>query len=307
MIKLQQIEYHYPRHPLLFDGINLEIARGALFGLLGPNGAGKTTLISLMTGQRQPSSGEVSINGASYSKARSQILQKLAHIPQEYAFYPQLSVLENLQFFSSLYPKQGRQRAQLIDRALQMTGLTDQAKRLAKHFSGGLKRRLNLAIGLLNEPELIFLDEPTVGIDPQSRHFILQSIKALNKAGSTIVYTSHYMEEIEQLCDQVAIIDHGKILVHGPLQQILQSAPLLTIELQPFAEQSRVMQLRQAVESRGLKLIEQTISGHPKQQGEIAELLKTLHDLGFTVINLGYGKHTLEKLFFELTHTQLRD
>ncbi|MCG7987053.1 MAG: ABC transporter ATP-binding protein [Candidatus Thiodiazotropha weberae] len=307
MIKLQQIDYHYPHHPPLFEGVNLAIAKGSLFGLLGPNGAGKTTLISLMTGQLQPAAGEIEIDGQSYPTQRTSILQKLAHIPQEYAFYPQLSVLENLQFFASLYANQARNRAGLIEQALALTGLTEQRERLAKHFSGGLKRRLNLAIGLLNKPQLIFLDEPTVGIDPQSRHFILQSIRELNKAGSTIVYTSHYMEEIEQLCDQVAIMDHGRILVHGPLRQILKRDPQLIVELGPISDQNRYTQLGNALQAKGFNLSELTISGHPKDQTEVSELLQTLASLNLSVINLSYGKHTLEKLFFELTQTHLRD
>ncbi|MEW8624661.1 MAG: ABC transporter ATP-binding protein [Candidatus Thiodiazotropha sp.] len=307
MIELQQIDYHYPDHPPLFEGVSLAIAKGSLFGLLGPNGAGKTTLISLMTGQLQPVAGEIEIDGESYPAQRTSILQKLAHIPQEYAFYPQLSVLENLQFFASLYPQPASNRARLIEQALALTGLTEQREKLAKHFSGGLKRRLNLAIGLLNEPQLIFLDEPTVGIDPQSRHFILQSIRELNRAGSTIVYTSHYMEEIEQLCDQVAIMDHGKILEQGPLRQILKRDPQLTIELAPVTDKNQYAQLSKSLQTKGFSLSEQTISGYPKDQAEIGELLQTLASLNLSVVNLSYGKHTLEKLFFELTHTHLRD
>ena len=307
MINLQHIEYHYPQHPPLFKGLNLDIARGSLFGLLGPNGAGKTTLISLMTGQLTPTRGEVRIADATYRKERSGILAKLAYIPQEYAFYPQLSVLENLHFFASLYPGRKRERAQQIQRALELTGLADQAKRLAKHFSGGLKRRLNLAIGLLNKPELIFLDEPTVGIDPQSRHFILQSIRELNKAGSTIVYTSHYMEEIEQLCDVVAIMDHGRILEHGPLNRVLEKRPLLKIELDLKNHPTAAERLEASVKALGLSLAQETVTGYPKHEAEIAELLRTIESEGVPVVNLSYGKHTLEKLFFELTHTRLRD
>jgi ABC-2 type transport system ATP-binding protein len=307
MIKLQQIEYHYPQHPPLLEALDLAIARGSLFGLLGPNGAGKTTLISLMTGQLQPLAGEVVIDGKHYPEQRASILEKLAHIPQEYAFYPQLSVQENLQFFASLYPDKRRNRNQLIDQALTLTGLKQHQDKLAKHFSGGLKRRLNLAIGLLNKPQLIFLDEPTVGIDPQSRHFILQSIRELNKAGSTIVYTSHYMEEIEQLCDQVAIMDHGKILVHGSLRQILKQDPQLNIELEPIVDKQLYQQLSDSLQAQGYQLSEQTISGQPKDQSEVNELLQKLALQNLSVVNLSYGKQTLEKLFFELTQTHLRD
>jgi ABC-2 type transport system ATP-binding protein len=307
MISLQHIDYHYSQHAPLFSNLNLEIPKGCLFGLLGPNGAGKTTLISLMTGQRTPTAGKVRIDGTSYREDRYAILNKLAHIPQEYAFYPQLSALENLQFFSGLYSGSKRQRAQQIEKALTLSGLSDQAHRLAKHFSGGLKRRLNLAIGMLNQPKLVFLDEPTVGIDPQSRHFILESIRELNQAGSTIVYTSHYIEEIEQLCNEVAIIDHGDILVHGPLHQVLEKRPLLQVTLDLSDHSDKTEQLAREVAALGFNLTQQTLSGYPKTEQGITELLQLIEAKSIRIVNLSYGRHTLEKLFFELTQTHLRE
>ncbi|MET0068364.1 MAG: ABC transporter ATP-binding protein [Candidatus Thiodiazotropha sp.] len=307
MIRLQQIEYHYPQHPPLFSGLDLEIPQGSLFGLLGPNGAGKTTLISLMTGQRTPQGGEVRIDGLDYRTQRAAILNRLAHIPQDYAFYPQLSALENLQFFAGLYPEMKRQRAAQIARALETTGLTEQAGRPAKHFSGGLKRRLNLAIGLLNQPRLIILDEPTVGIDPQSRHFILASIRALNEGGCTIVYTSHYMEEIEQICSRVAIIDHGRILEQGPLDQILGKHPLLRIDLDPQTPEVQLQPLLESLAAQGLERSGHVISGHPGNIDALPVLLQRLRERDIRVSGLSYGKQTLEKRFFELTQTHLRD
>ncbi|MET0029455.1 MAG: ABC transporter ATP-binding protein [Candidatus Thiodiazotropha sp.] len=307
MIRLQQIEYHYPQHPPLIRGLDLEIPRGSLFGLLGPNGAGKTTLISLMTGQLSPDAGQVLIDGLDYPHHRITILNRLAHIPQDYAFYPQLSALENLQFFAGLYPDMRQQRARQIDRALQITGLTDQARRPAKQFSGGLKRRLNLAIGLLNQPRLIFLDEPTVGIDPQSRHFILASIRELNQAGCTIVYTSHYMEEIEQLCDRVAIIDHGRILEQGTLSELLGKHPLLRIDLDPQTPEEQLHWLEAELSRFGLERSRHIISGQPNGIAELPTLLRQLDQRQIRVTGLSYGRQDLERRFFELTHTHLRD
>ncbi|MET0089804.1 MAG: ABC transporter ATP-binding protein [Candidatus Thiodiazotropha sp.] len=307
MIQLQHIDYHYPQNPPLFNGLNLEVAQGSLFGLLGPNGAGKTTLISLMTGQLTPHGGEVRIDGLDYRTHRNAILNSLAHIPQDYAFYPQLSALENLQFFAGLYPEMREQRTQQIDRALEITGLTDLARRPAKQFSGGLKRRLNLAIGLLNQPRLIFLDEPTVGIDPQSRHFILASIRKLNEAGCTIVYTSHYMEEIEQLCDRVAIIDHGRILEQGTLSELLGKRPLLRIDLDPRTPEEQLHRFEADLTRLGLKRTQHVISGHPAGIAELPTLLRQLEEAQIRVTGLSYGRQDLEKRFFELTHTRLRD
>jgi ABC-2 type transport system ATP-binding protein len=306
MIKLESISFSYPNQAELFDQLDLQIAKGSLFGLLGPNGAGKTTLISVMTGQIKPKSGKVSIDGASYSDRRSTILQKLAHIPQEYAFYPQLTAQENLAFFASLYPGSNN-RAENIRQAIELTGLEEHAHRPAGQFSGGLKRRLNLAIGLLNRPELIFLDEPTVGIDPQSRHFILQSIRQLNEQGATIVYTSHYMEEIEQLCDRVAIMDHGRILVEGPMGEILEQKSALHLELDLSQHQDKVSELVPRIEQMGLSLAGQTLTGKPNNPNEIQALIGLLNQQEIPILNLSYGKHTLETLFFELTQTHLRD
>ncbi len=306
MIKLESISFSYPNQAELFDKLDLQIPKGSLFGLLGPNGAGKTTLISVMTGQIKPKSGKVSIDGASYGDKRSTILQKLAQIPQEYAFYPQLTAQENLEFFASLYPGVN-DKPERIRQAIELTGLEEHAQRTAGQFSGGLKRRLNLAIGLLNRPKLIFLDEPTVGIDPQSRHFILQSIRQLNKEGATIVYTSHYMEEIEQLCDRVAIMDHGRILVQGPMGEILEEKSALQLEIDLSRHQHKRSELMPKIEQMGLSLAGQTITGKPNDPSEINNLIGLLNQAEIPILNLSYGKHTLETLFFELTQTHLRD
>jgi ABC-2 type transport system ATP-binding protein len=308
MLSLRAIEFGYPDQPPLFAGLNLEIPAGALFGLLGPNGAGKTTLISLMTGQRRPAKGELTILGRSYFQHRRQILSRLAFVPQDYAFYPQLTVPENLGFFASLYPGSKPERARRMQEALELAGLQGHLKRPAKQFSGGLKRRLNLAIGLLNRPQILFLDEPTVGIDPQSRHFILQAIKALNLAGVTIIYTSHYMEEVEQICDRVAIIDHGRILAQDSMAAILRKPASLQIELDPGSRPERLPDgLGQLLEAFGLGYHHGVIQGMPRTPADIRRLMERLEAERLTIRKLAYGQQNLESLFFELTQTQLRD
>lgn len=308
MISLQSIEYAYPDQAPLFEGLDLEIPAGSLFGLLGPNGAGKTTLISLMTGQITPSKGEITIQGLDYLHYRQQILADLAFVPQDYAFYPQLTVMENLDFFASLYEYSPNERGALIQQALALTGLLDQSKRLAKHFSGGLKRRLNLAIGLLNKPAILFLDEPTVGIDPQSRHFILQAIQELNRSGTTIIYTSHYMEEVEQLCNVIAIIDHGRILAHDSIDKMLRKPAKLQIVLDSPASPDLLPEsLMTLLQANALEYHHGMIVGLPQKIADIRRVLDLLEQEHISINKISYGQQTLESLFFELTQTRLRD
>ncbi|MEN8167624.1 MAG: ABC transporter ATP-binding protein, partial [Pseudomonadota bacterium] len=290
MISLQSIAYAYPEQAKLFEGLDLEIPSGSLFGLLGPNGAGKTTLISLMTGQITPARGEITIQGLDYLHHRHRILTELAFVPQDYAFYPQLTVMENLAFFASLYDFPSHERDARIREALELTGLLDQSKRLAKHFSGGLKRRLNLAIGLLNKPAILFLDEPTVGIDPQSRHFILQAIQELNRTGITIIYTSHYMEEVEQLCNVIAIIDHGRILAHDSMGEILKKPAKLQIALDLPGSPDRLPEsLMTLLQANALEYHNGTIVGLPQKTAHIRQLLDLLDQEHISISTLSYG------------------
>lgn len=306
MIKARDIDFSYDTETRVLSAVNLEIQRGALFGLLGPNGAGKTTLISLITGSNRPEKGSIEISGMNYARHRPRILQQLSVVPQDYAFYPQLTVSENMAFFAALSLDTKRNRKDSIEKAVEITGLASHKNRMAKHFSGGLKRRLNLAIGLLNNPELLILDEPTVGIDPQSRHFILQAIKSLNEKGTTILYTSHYMEEVEQLCDNIAIMDHGKILMTGEIGELLNQQTHINIHTD------------KAINSTSETLTKFFIQDSFKQQGnqfeavlkdsqQLSELIQKLQTNGLNITQLEFGSQTLESLFFKLTHTTLRD
>jgi len=306
VIKARDIDFSYDTETRVLNAVNLEIRRGAIFGLLGPNGAGKTTLISLITGLNKPQKGSLEISGMNYDRHRSRILQQLSVVPQDYAFYPQLTVSENLSFFAALSPDKKRNRKYSIEKAVETTGLDSHKNRVAKHFSGGLKRRLNLAIGLLNNPELLILDEPTVGIDPQSRHFILQAIKSLNEKGTTILYTSHYMEEVEQLCDNIAIMDHGNILMTGKINDLLKQKTHISIQtdreinaksatLMPFFAQDSFKQQGNQFEAI------------LKDTQKLPELIQKLQANGLNITHIEFGSQTLESLFFKLTRTTLRD
>lgn len=197
------------------NGIRLEVPMGEIFGLLGPNGAGKTTTINILCGILPASSGTVNIEGLSLRSNIDEIKRTIGVVPQDIALYPTLTARENLAFIGSMYGLKGKALKGRIDECLEIFGLKKFANRQVQTYSGGMKRRLNLIAGIMHSPKILFLDEPTVGIDVQSRTVILDFLKKLNQEGTTIIYTSHYMEEAEQLCTYIAIIDLGKIIIHG--------------------------------------------------------------------------------------------
>ncbi|MFI4967116.1 MAG: ABC transporter ATP-binding protein [Gammaproteobacteria bacterium] len=226
MIEVQGLSFRYPgaeRDAL--QQLSLQVKAGSLFGLLGPNGSGKTTLISILTGLLQAGAGDISIGGEALPAGMRRVQGFSALVPQDYAFYPRLTVSENLRFFGGALSLGGAELDTRLQEASAVAGLESFASTRAEHLSGGLKRRLNLAIGLLNRPRLLFLDEPTVGIDPQSRQFILAAIKRLNAEGATVVYTSHYMDEVQQLCDSIGVLDEGRLLARGSLDELLKAHP----------------------------------------------------------------------------------
>jgi ABC-2 type transport system ATP-binding protein len=216
------------------DGVSFRADSGATIGLLGPNGAGKTTTVSIIAGLLSPDSGEVLIEGRQVKSDTDPVKLKIGLVPQDMALYDQLSARDNLTFFAALYSLSGAKATQAIDGALQLVELSDRAADKVATFSGGMKRRLNLAAALLHDPQILLLDEPTVGVDPQSRNAIFDNLEALKKRGKTLVYTTHYMEEAERLCDRIVIIDHGKVIADDTLQglhKLLPVANVLAIEL----------------------------------------------------------------------------
>jgi ABC-2 type transport system ATP-binding protein len=205
------------------DGISLDIQKGDIFGLLGPNGAGKTTTINILCGLLEKTSGEIGINGWELPRDMLEIKKDIGIVPQDIALYPALTSRENLRFIGNMYGIEKYDLNQRIGECLQLMGLANFADRSIKTFSGGMKRRVNLIAGILHKPKILFLDEPTVGIDVQSRTLIAEHLKSLNKEGTTIVYTSHHMEEAENLCSQIAIIDHGRLIASGSPQEMINS------------------------------------------------------------------------------------
>ena len=305
MITIKNLKFRYPasQQASLAD-ISLEIQRGSLFGLLGPNGAGKTTLLSLLCGLQRCPAGHIFIDGQDVAAPKTLEQARLAMVPQEYAFYLPLTVSENLRFFAGVQGIAANEIAERVAQTSAMTGLAERMDQRAHTLSGGLKRRLNLAIGLLNQPKILLLDEPTVGIDPHSRHFILQTIKSLNEQGMTVIYTSHYMEEVEALCDEIAVIDRGRLVMAGDLQSLLAShgANILRVEcLSALPSEVLNLLFGREVIAKGEQFFEVRVN----KMDEVLVLLNSLQ--GCDVARISYGNHSLESFFLNLTDSTLRD
>jgi len=223
VIEISNLTKHYrnAEKPAV-DGLNLNIRQGEIFGLLGPNGAGKTTTISVLCTHLQPTSGLVKIQGKDISKYQLDIRKEIGFVPQDIALYEQLTAKENLLFFGNMFGMQGKKLKSKIDYWLNAFGLEEKAGKRVKTFSGGMKRRVNLIAGLLHDPKILFLDEPTVGIDVQSKNVIIDYLKEVNKKGTTIIYTSHHMDEAEYFCSRIAIIDYGKIITKGEPKTLIE-------------------------------------------------------------------------------------
>jgi ABC-2 type transport system ATP-binding protein len=222
-IKIEGLAFQYPRQEgIYFKNFNLEIRAGERFGLFGPNGAGKTTLMNLMTGLLTYENGSVQLLGHEIRNHPKSINRIFGFVPQDFSFYSELSPRDNLAFYGAWYGLSKKQIRNRSDELLEVLGLTAVADRELRHFSGGMKRRFNLAIGVIHEPGVLFLDEPTVGVDVQSRHAIIHYLKELNQRGPTLIYTSHQLEEAAELCTTIALMDDGKIMAHDSLDELLQ-------------------------------------------------------------------------------------
>lgn len=225
VVRIKNIVKHYGKFKAL-DGLDIEVNDGEIFGLLGPNGSGKTTCMNCMLSLLSFDSGEVEIFGEKMSPDRYDIKRNIGVVPQDVAVFNDFSVRENIDYFCGLYVKDKKKRKELVDEAIDFVGLGEFTKFRPKKLSGGLLRRLNIACGIAHKPKLIIMDEPTVAVDPQSRNNILEGIKKLNKSGSTVIYTTHYMEEVEEICSRVVIIDHGKVLAQGTTDELKKQASL---------------------------------------------------------------------------------
>ncbi len=295
---------------LALDHFNLSIEEGEVFGLLGPNGSGKTTAVNCMLQLLTFSKGSIKLFGEIMTPTRYDLKRRIGVVPQNVAVFNELTVRENIDYFCSLYIDDRKQRKALVDEAIEFVGLQEFAKFRPKKLSGGLLRRLNIACGIAHKPELIFFDEPTVAVDPQSRNSILEGIKNLNVQGSTIVYTSHYMEEVEELCSRIMIMDHGKVLAQGTneeLKQMVSAGEQVRIEL-AGVEESLLEELRakKTVLSASFdgKVLHVACANSPHN---VADILKVLQTRNVNPGRIWAEPPTLNDVFLEITGTELRD
>ena len=291
-------------------GVSFQIARGEIFGLLGPNGAGKTTTISMLTGLLESTSGSVRMNGEEMSSKSNALKAKIGFVPQELALYPTLSAADNLNFFGRIYGMRGKVLKARVAEVLDIVGLTNRAKDRIATYSGGMKRRINIAAGLLHQPEILFLDEPTVGVDPQSRNAIFESVEALNKAGMTILYTTHYMEEAERLCNRIAIVDHGKVIaLDTPISLIRNmGGGLLKVGLVNGKLEAVKQQATQLLSVKDIQTFDnQLIIRTTQVQEALVNLLEISNKLDANVTSLEILEPNLETVFIHLTGSKLRD
>lgn len=286
------------------DGITLELRGGECLGLLGPNGAGKSTLIRSIVGRVVPDAGRVAVFGSPANSAAARAA--LGWVPQELALYPRLTCMENLESFGRYHGLGGTGLQQAVAWCLDWSSLQDRAGELAKNLSGGMRRRLNMAAGIIHRPKMVLMDEPTVGVDPQSRNRIFEMIEKLHDEGTAIIYTTHYMEEAERLCDRVAIVDHGRVIALGTNEELVQNV---------FASRSQVLArfagpvdgFAAWVAQRGGQLVNSTAQFTVDRPTEIAGLLDDAAGAGLEVVDVSLRRPNLESVFLHLTGRELRD
>lgn len=292
------------------DGVSFEVKKGHVYGLLGPNGAGKSTTISIISTLLQPDSGDILFEGSSILKNSKQLRQKLGVVPQDIALYPTLTGYENLAFWGSIYGLKGSELKKRINDVSDIIGLNGRLKDKVEKYSGGMKRRLNIGSALLHMPELLIMDEPTVGIDPQSRNHILDTVLELNKQGITIIYTSHYMEEVEYLCNEICIMDEGKIIASGTQQELVESVKEKTqinIKLDNMDEHV----LKSIQEIHGVfdaRIDDDRIILFGRNADTLlAEIIAKVSENNWLIQSIDVKKPNLETVFLHLTGKALRD
>ncbi len=288
------------------DGVSLDIAPGEFFGLLGPNGAGKSTFMSLVAGLRPVDGGTLTVDGAGVSAGSRAAREALGLVPQHIALYADLGAETNLRIFGELYGLRGRELRSRIGEVLEAVQLADRRKDLVKHFSGGMQRRLNLAAALLHRPKLLLCDEPTVGVDPQSRNAIFEFLQELNRGGLTVIYSTHYMEEATRLCSRVAIIDHGQILALGTIDELLARLPFE--EEVRFPANEATQALLGELEGHGELAVKEGVARfRPRTDYPLSRFYGLTEGRGLSARLFTSQRPTLEALFLQLTGRNLRE
>lgn len=309
------------------DGVSFGVRTGEVFGLLGPNGAGKTTTISVISCLIAPTQGDVTVDGHSVRTEPGRVKSALGVVPQEIALYPSLTAAENLLFWGRMYGLGGKLLEERVGEALDIAGLADRAKERVETYSGGMKRRINIAAGIMHHPKVLIMDEPTVGIDPQSRNHILETVKELNRRGMTVVYTSHYMEEVEFLCDRVGIVDHGKLIALGTIDELkclVGDENVISVRVNELPD-GAIDALRAVPGVDGVTTAaaaagtdedppadapdpSATVEVLSKDAGAmIGPVVTVLSDAGAKVTSVEVREPNLESVFLHLTGTSLRD
>ena len=311
MLVVKEIRKSYGKHVAVKD-VTFSVGKGEAFGLLGPNGAGKSTTIAMICGLLPYESGDILIDGLSVKKEPRNVKKIIGIVPQEIALYPTMTAHDNLLFWGRMYGltrAQGKRRAKVV---LGIIGLQDRAKHKVETFSGGMKRRLNIGAALMHEPELLIMDEPTVGIDPQSRNHILETVKHLNQEGMTVIYTSHYMEEVENLCDRIGIVDEGKIIALGKKEELCETLAkgiVLHLQVDSINEKWRkelehMANVEQVVAHAEKNTLEIVVTNHPNIVSDIIASAVKSH---VKVLSFERKEPNLESLFLQLTGRSLRD
>jgi ABC-2 type transport system ATP-binding protein len=309
------------------SGVSFSVDEGEVFGLLGPNGAGKTTTISMLTGVLSPTSGTAKIGGYDILQDPLEVKKQIGLVPQDLALYPTLSARANLNFFGSIYGLKGKELKERVDDVLRIVALTDRANQAIEKYSGGMKRRVNIAAGLVHQPRLLFLDEPTVGVDPQSRNQIFESVMQLNRErGMSIIYTSHYMEEVELLCNRVAIVDEGKIIALDTIKNLIAmlGGGIIQVGLRE-ADDELISQMGKLPAVKSAFLVEVSADGKEapaEEEAEESKLVKVeainshqaivnvlglLNERDVPITSLEILEPNLESVFLHLTGKKLRE
>ncbi|MBE0566693.1 MAG: ABC transporter ATP-binding protein [Krumholzibacteria bacterium] len=292
------------------DGVSFGVEAGRIFGLLGPNGAGKTTTIAMIAGLIPPASGSVHVDGLDLAARPADVKRRLGVVPQEIALYEDLTARENLDFWGGIYGLRGKALAARRDALLDLVGLADRAREPVRNYSGGMKRRLNLALGLVHKPTLILLDEPTVGIDPQARINLLDVVRGLARDGAAVLYTTHYLEEAENLCDELAIMDHGTIHAQGTVESLkaeLGEGSVLTLQ-GAFSREDVAAAVERSTGLRALELDDgRALLNVPRGRAGVGAALEAIYTSGLHLTDVTVKEPNLEDLFLKLTGRELRD
>ena len=311
ILKVSDLKKSYDKgNTFAVNGISFEVEPQDIVGLLGPNGAGKSTTINMISGLLKPDSGTIRYGDG---KTFDEWKRNMGLVPQELAIYPEFTAYENVEFFCSLYGFRGAKLKELTEKALEETGIQDAGKKRAGTFSGGMKRRLNIACSIAHEPKLIIMDEPTVGIDPQSRDHILNEIIKLNQKGTSVIYTTHYMEEVEAICNKIVIIDSANIIVCGTIDEIRkQISGKQNISIEYLGEPAQAM--RAAEELKGIRFVDNVQVSEQKitctltsRSEDLFSIIRPIADAGVKIVNINSTEMKLQDIFLSLTGKDLRD